>query len=437
MFATRGPTISADGLHAVTDMSPPSTINQPQAVEAEAQALAIRQGKTYQSSVASIQQTNPNATVGSQAGQASQSTQTERLQALGLATPIADSAGVASSLAASPTPAVSPTTVASPTATPTPDCEPASNGLYCVYTVKTGDTLSAIAKRFGITGGGDLSPAEMLALSNKPAVVETNSIEVGLKVRVPAENGIIHTVLGNQTLSDVAEIYGVDEDAISAFAANGVGAAGALHVGQNILIPDPKQMELPAAPKVAPTATATPEPEATAVPTEVPATEVPATETPEPEASSTPAPPSATPRRAASTATPAAKPSNGAASKAGFIWPASGPISSYFGPSHPLGIDIDFYANPNQAVAAVAAGTVTFAGGDPCCSYGYYVVIDHGNGFETLYGHFSKLAVSTGQKVTQGQTIGYGGHTGYATGDHLHFEVHLNGAIVNPLNYLP
>ena len=95
-----------------------------------------------------------------------------------------------------------------------------------------------------------------------------------------------------------------------------------------------------------------------------------------------------------------------------------------------------------QAARATAGPTaagqaVVFAGGDACCSYGYYVIIDHGNGFETLYGHFSKIAVSTGQKVTQGQTIGYGGHTGYATGDHLHFEVHLNGAIVNPLTYLP
>ena len=107
------------------------------------------------------------------------------------------------------------------------------------------------------------------------------------------------------------------------------------------------------------------------------------------------------------------------------------------GPAHPLGIDIDLYANPNAPVAAAAAGTVTFAGGNPCCSYGYYVVIDHGNGFQTLYGHLSSLSVSTGQKVVQGQVLGLGGRTGYATGNHLHFEVYLNGSVVNPLPYLP
>jgi murein DD-endopeptidase MepM/ murein hydrolase activator NlpD len=65
------------------------------------------------------------------------------------------------------------------------------------------------------------------------------------------------------------------------------------------------------------------------------------------------------------------------------------------------------------------------------------VVIDHGDGFQTLYAHLSSIAVSQGQRVAQGQLIGYGGSTGYSTGTHLHFEVHRNGSIVNPLNYLP
>jgi murein DD-endopeptidase MepM/ murein hydrolase activator NlpD len=157
--------------------------------------------------------------------------------------------------------------------------------------------------------------------------------------------------------------------------------------------------------------------------------EAPPTETPTPLSPTA----TATPRRQP-TATPTPRPP---ASRTGFIWPAAGPISSYFGPSHPLGIDIDFYANPNQPVRAAAAGTVTFAGGDACCSYGLYVIIDHGNGFSTLYAHFSAIAVRTGQRVSQGQVIGAGGHTGYATGDHLHFEVRRDDLVVNPLNYLP
>jgi murein DD-endopeptidase MepM/ murein hydrolase activator NlpD len=88
-------------------------------------------------------------------------------------------------------------------------------------------------------------------------------------------------------------------------------------------------------------------------------------------------------------------------------------------------------------VVAAAAGTVTFAGGNPCCSYGLYVVVDHGNGFTTLYAHLSQIAFAQGQRVTQGQLLGLGGRTGYATGNHLHFEVRLNGAVVNPLSVLP
>ena len=76
---------------------------------------------------------------------------------------------------------------------------------------------------------------------------------------------------------------------------------------------------------------------------------------------------------------------------------------------------------------------------DESLGFGVRVIVDHGNGFVTLYAHFSRFEpkITAGVKVAQGQVLGYGGHTGYATGDHLHFEVHYNGAIVNPLNYLP
>jgi murein DD-endopeptidase MepM/ murein hydrolase activator NlpD len=127
----------------------------------------------------------------------------------------------------------------------------------------------------------------------------------------------------------------------------------------------------------------------------------------------------------------------GPSSSAGFIWPAGGPISSYYGPNHPLGIDIDLFNNGGAPISAAMGGVVTFAGGNACCSYGYYVVVDHGNGYQTLYAHLSAIGVGVGEVVAQGQYLGAGGSTGYSTGDHLHFEVTLNGSRVNPLNYLP
>jgi hypothetical protein len=116
------------------------------------------------------------------------------------------------------------------------------------------------------------------------------------------------------------------------------------------------------------------------------------------------------------------------------VWPAAGPISSYFGPSHPLGIDV---AQSKGNVVAAMAGTVVFAGGNPCCSYGLYVVVDSPDGVRTLYGHLSTLAVHRGQKVRQGQTLGKVGNTGTSTGTHLHFEVIDRGVRQDPLRYLP
>ena len=117
-----------------------------------------------------------------------------------------------------------------------------------------------------------------------------------------------------------------------------------------------------------------------------------------------------------------------------FVWPAAGPISSYFGRAHPLGIDV---AQMKGNIVAATAGTVVFAGGNPCCSYGLYVVVDSPEGVRTLYGHLSTLAVSRGQKVRQGQTLGKVGNTGVSTGTHLHFEVIDRGVRVDPLRYLP
>jgi hypothetical protein len=120
-----------------------------------------------------------------------------------------------------------------------------------------------------------------------------------------------------------------------------------------------------------------------------------------------------------------------------FIWPANGPITSYMGPSHPGGIDIGLAQDPIAPISATAAGVVSFAGGGPDYDYGYYVTVDHGNGISSLYAHLSKINVSTGQQLAQGDSIGLGGSTGKADGKHLHFELVGNGQAFDPLKLLP
>jgi murein DD-endopeptidase MepM/ murein hydrolase activator NlpD len=120
----------------------------------------------------------------------------------------------------------------------------------------------------------------------------------------------------------------------------------------------------------------------------------------------------------------------------GFIWPLNGPVTSGYGPRwgrmH-TGIDIDGYTG--QPIVAAKDGRVIVA--SPYGGYGNAVVVDHGGGIATLYAHMSSFGVSNGQSVAQGQIVGNVGCTGSCTGDHLHFEVRVNGAPASPLDYLP
>lgn len=122
--------------------------------------------------------------------------------------------------------------------------------------------------------------------------------------------------------------------------------------------------------------------------------------------------------------------------KGKYIWPTtSNIITSYFGArwgSTHTGLDIG--VPMNSPIFAVMAGTVTFAGWNG--SYGYQVKIKHSNGVITTYAHNSKLCVSAGQKVNQGDIIARSGSTGWSTGPHLHIEFIVNGNFKNPLNYL-
>lgn len=120
------------------------------------------------------------------------------------------------------------------------------------------------------------------------------------------------------------------------------------------------------------------------------------------------------------------------------IRPTSGVLTSRFGvrsnirSSAHTGLDIA--APTGTPILAAAGGTVTFSGYKG--SYGYMVVITHTNGVQTYYGHCSKLNVSAGQVVSQGQNIANVGSTGNSTGPHLHLEIRVNGVAYNPQNYL-
>ena len=123
-----------------------------------------------------------------------------------------------------------------------------------------------------------------------------------------------------------------------------------------------------------------------------------------------------------------------------FIWPLRGRITSSYGARRRYGrlhrhTGVDIAAPYGSPIAAADAGEVIFAGWWD--GYGKAIVIDHGKGRATVYGHMSRLYMQAGMPVAKGQTIGLEGSTGYSTGPHLHFEVRKNGVVQNPNRYLP
>ena len=263
--------------------------------------------------------------------------------------------------------------------------------VFFEYKVQNGDTASGVAARFGIR-------STYIAWNNAD-ITNANALTVGQTLQVPAVEGIIHSVRLGETVSDIALRYDANAQDIIEFSANGLqGDPNRLREGSQILVPGGRKVDI--APSIAPPRQA--QPAATAAP--VPAAVV----------AAVPAP---------------------SASASGWAWPVRGLLTSAFGPSHPLGIDV---AIPTGTpIVAAAAGTVSFVGGNPCCSYGYHIIIDNGAGYETLYGHLSAFSVQKGDRVAVGQRIGSSGSTGASTGPHLHFEVHRNKAIQDPMQYLP
>jgi len=292
-----------------------------------------------------------------------------------------------------PDPPPAPAAEATPAATPTPEPQPEPQPAFIVYTVQPGDTIASIAAAFGVDLG-------YILWNNPDLSDDPDLLLVGQKIQVPSVNGLIYNVKLGDTLSDIASFYQIDLQSILAFVPNAISSPDSVIEGMMLVLPGavPPPPPIPAA--------------VTAV-----------------EATNPDPPPEAPP--------PAAAPP----SSTGYIWPFSGAISSPFGEyrggnSYHYAIDIDAFGRYGAPVAASASGTVVLVV-NLDWGYGTYIIVRHADGSETVYAHLSAVYVSQGQTVGQGEQIGAIGCTGYCTGPHLHFELWIGGAVVNPLDYLP
>ncbi len=252
------------------------------------------------------------------------------------------------------------------------------------YIVRSGDTVSGIAQKFGISVNTVLWANGMTGRTK---------LKVGQSLMILPVSGVLHTVKKGETLGAIAKKYGTDVDKI--LAANRVRSASQIRVGEDLVIPDGK-------PPVAPVRQVNPSPK--------PALgDIRNVFRPPPEGVA-----------------------NQQASEGNLAWPTDQHlINQYFHTGHP-GLDIN--GNLSNHTYAVDDGIVTSAGWNSG-GYGNMILIDHGNGMITRYGHHSKLYVSVGDHVTKGQVIGQIGSTGRSTGPHLHFEIYVGGKRVNPLSY--
>jgi murein DD-endopeptidase MepM/ murein hydrolase activator NlpD len=242
------------------------------------------------------------------------------------------------------------------------------------YEIRDGDTVSSIADKFDIS-------ADTIRWQNG---LSSDTIKVGKILEILPVTGISHKVQKGDTVYSVAKKYDASPQSIVDFPYNSFvnDETFELAVGQIIIVPEGvKPAEKAVAPRIRQLT-----PDAGTV-----------------------------------------------VASGSFVWPASGSITQRFVWYHP-GIDIANRAGPD--ILAADSGKVVGAGWLDNFGYGNRVIIDHGNGYRTLYAHMAKIYVTPNQTVKRGDPIGKMGSTGRSTGIHLHFEVSLNGAKLNPLNVL-
>lgn len=241
------------------------------------------------------------------------------------------------------------------------------------YTVQSGDNVSGIAEQFGVS-------VETVLWNNGNLEDNPDYLSMGDVLTILPVSGVYHTVAKGDTLESIAAQYKVEASAIASYEGNYLQEPYTITVGQKLIVPGGRK------------------------------------------------PYTVRHVVAWSGAVPAgAKRGTGV-----FGWPMTGFISQRYYDYHQA---IDIAAPKGTPIKAADSGYVAIVGRSDT-GYGLYVLIDHSNGFQTLYAHFSVIYVEVGQSVGKGQTIGLCGSTGKSTGPHVHFEIKLNGVRRNPLIYL-
>jgi murein DD-endopeptidase MepM/ murein hydrolase activator NlpD len=247
------------------------------------------------------------------------------------------------------------------------------------YTVAESDTVSSIAQKFNVS-------LDTVRWANDLKSVD--DIKAGQALKILPETGVLHTVKRGETVYSIAKTYSTDPQAIVDFPFNTFidDETFALAVGQDLIVPGGVM------PKAKPWSPPSVQEAAPAIPSDL------------------------------------------AQASSEYVWPTTGKISQGYHWYHKA---IDIADSSAPPIVASRGGTVVEAGWTaPVRGYGIYVLIDHGDGVQTLYAHLSSVSVSAGQQVLRGQVLGRMGSTGRSTGTHLHFEIRTPSGNVNPLSYL-